>query len=306
MTAYFLSISRGVRPGQIEIDNDDLAATQLELPAVEDQRRIADFLDDRVSRIDRIIAARHQQIEAVKQGLISASYRTVSGSRVSGVRRDSGLPWLGTIPDSWPTATVAAEFAVGLGKMLDVKRQTGEHVMPYLRNSNVQWDRINTDDLKTMDISPNEIDRFTVESGDLLICEGGQPGRAAIWDGRTAPMGYQKALHRARPRGRSRPSWLLECLRVAVSLNAFSGENQQTTIGHLTSEQLRRQRLPFPEQAVQDRLLLELAERSDADRQGINLLSRSIDLLTDYKSSLITAAVSGELDVTAAGSGIPG
>lgn len=63
MTAHMASISRGVRPGQIEIDNDELAATPLVLPTVEEQRRIADFLDDRVARIDQIMAARHGQVD---------------------------------------------------------------------------------------------------------------------------------------------------------------------------------------------------------------------------------------------------
>lgn len=190
--------------------------------------------------------------------------------------------------------------------MLDDKRQAGTHRLPYLRNVNVQWDEVSTDDLKEMDIPEREYERYTVKAGDLLICEGGQPGRGAIWEGSVAPLGFQKALHRARSRGRSSPGWLLECLRVAVDLDVFAEASGQTTIAHLTNEQLRGQRFPFPDQDVQIKLLAQLEEQRGSMTSMINGFEESINLLTEYKSSLITAAVTGELDVSTAGSNIPG
>lgn len=273
---------------------------------VEEQRRIADFLDDRVSRIDRIIAARREQMERVAESRSRLSYDVVRGATVPGARRDSHLDWLGDIPTTWGVLSVGSQFTVELGKMLDDKRQTGVHSLPYLRNTNVQWDEVSVDDLKEMDIPDTEYARYTVKAGDLLICEGGQPGRGAIWDGRIAPLGFQKALHRARSRGRSLSGWLLECLRVAVELDVFTAASGQTTIAHLTNEQLRGQRFPFPDREVQSRLLDELGRRRGAMTSIIDTLADSIELLTEYKSSLITAAVTGQLDVSTAGSNIPG
>lgn len=273
---------------------------------VEGQRRIADFLDDRVARIDQIIAARWQQVTQVEEWAARMSYDVVRGAMVPGARRVTELTWLGTVPDNWPVLSVNSQFSVELGKMLDDKRQTGEHQLSYLRNVNVQWGDISTYDLKEMDIPPSEYSRYTVRSGDLLICEGGQPGRAAIWTGDLTPLGYQKALHRARSRGRSLPGWLLECLRVAVDLDVFAAAAGQTTIAHLTNEQLREQHFPFPEPSVQEDSLKILTEHRTAADSSAAALHRSIDLLTEYKTSLITAAVTGELDVTTAGSTIPG
>ncbi|MGL5829603.1 MAG: hypothetical protein ACRC0L_08555 [Angustibacter sp.] len=269
-----------------------------------EQQRIADFLDDRIARIARIINARRRQTDAVAEAMIRASYDMICGSGVE--RRPSGLAWLGSIPLAWPVLTVTSEFQVDLGKMLDEKRQTGATSIPYLRNINVQWDQISIDDLKVMDMSPNERPRYTVASGDLLICEGGQPGRAAIWSGTKHPLGFQKALHRARSRGRSKPEWLLECLRVAVHLNVFAVENGQTTIGHLTNEQLRSTRFPFPARKIQEGSLEELERQRSDGRRVIDAGNGSVSLLTEYKQALITAAVAGELDVTTSGSGIPG
>ena len=271
-----------------------------------EQRRIADFLDDRVARIDQIITARQGQVALLEATAARMSYEAVTGAKVPGQRRSTDLAWLGDVPSEWPLLTVASQFQVDLGKMLDEKRQTGGHVIPYLRNTNVQWDMIDTDDLKAMDIALEERSRYTVKPGDLLICEGGQPGRGAIWTGSLSPLGYQKALHRARTRGRSRPTWLLECLRTAVSLNVFAIENEQTTIGHLTNEQLRSLRFPFPDTEVQDRLLVDVAQTRKQVVQAVEALRRSSALLAEYKQALITAAVTGEIDVTTAGSGIPG
>ena len=269
------------------------------------QRRIADFLDDRVAHIDQIITARRLQMSLLAERANRESFDAITGAAIS-CRRDSGLKWLGSIPEQWPVLPVAKEFQVDLGKMLDEKRQTGASAVPYLRNTNVQWDRVDVTDLKRMDIPLAERDRYCVRAGDLLICEGGHPGRAAIWSGGITILGYQKALHRARSRGRSRPDWLLECLRVATNLNVFAIENEQTTIGHLTHEQLRAMRFPFPEQEMQSQIIDELSRRRAELNDLLGVLGTSIDTLSEYKQALITAAVTGEIDVTTAGSGIPG
>lgn len=140
-----------------------------------EQGRIADFLDDRGSQIDRIIAARRDQLERVSAASLRASFDTVRGAR-SDQRKPSGVRWLGTIPRDWALQSVSSEFQVDLGKMLDEKRQTGLHAIPYLRNTNVQWDRIDLDDLKSMDVEPDERQRYTVERGDLLNMRG-RPAR---------------------------------------------------------------------------------------------------------------------------------
>lgn len=291
--------SKGIRPSQERLYWDDLAEIRVRLPGLSDQRRIAAFLDDQVARIDDITAARARQIDLLDEARLDAAWRTLSGSELPS-RRPSGLRWLETLPADWPMTTVHAAYEVLLGKMLDESRYTGRFAMPYLRNTNVQWDRITTDDLKLMDIEPHERSRFGLRAGDLLICEGGQSGRSAVWDGSVPEIAYQKALHRARPRGNNDVRWLQAYLRVAVALSVFSVDFGQATIGHLTGEQLRSLRLPMPRPDVQ-------RERSDAlDRElerlasGQRTLHESMARLDELKRSLIAAAVTGEFDVSSA------
>ena len=94
------------------------------------------------------------------------------------------------LPEGWAWASVDQIASVALGKMLDkAKHQTGNKLR-YLRNINVRWGRIDTDDCLEMFFEENEIERFAVCAGDVLVCEGGEPGRAALWDGRDAGMMY--------------------------------------------------------------------------------------------------------------------
>jgi type I restriction enzyme S subunit len=113
------------------------------------------------------------------------------------------------LPPGWAFTTLGEIAETRLGKMLSKKARMGNGSRPYLRNKNVQWGRIELDDVLEMDFTEAELERFGVLAGDLLVCEGGEVGRAAIWRGQLEWIGYQKALHRVRPLGEIAPEYLL-------------------------------------------------------------------------------------------------
>lgn len=296
---------RSVTRSHQRVEPEAISQARVSLPELDEQRRIADFLDDQVTRIDNIIAARREQTERLGEHLEAFVASAVVGRQVQGDRRPMTAGWLDSVPATWPVQTVQSEFDVQLGKMLDERKVVGDSLLPYLRNTNVQWDHIDLTDLKQMDFAAHERPRFLLRRGDLLICEGGQPGRAAIWDARVAAIGYQKALHRARSRGRSSPRWLFYCLRAAVAAQVFTAGAEQATIVHLTGEQLRSLRFPFPPRAEQEAIIALLDAESALLGEQRRTLDTSIALLQERKRSLITAAVTGELDVTTARAGLP-
>lgn len=210
--------------------------------------------------------------------------------------RDSGVAWLGEIPEHWKVAALRYRYEQSRGKMLDMKRITGDHLVPYLRNVDVQWDSINLLDLPRMDILPHEIERYTVREGDLLVCEGGEAGRCAIWRGGMDPCGYQKALHRLRPLDGSRdvPRFLYYTLVVA-SRGSFAN-GQGSTIAHLTGELLRAHRFPFPSMTEQ----CAIADFLDRETGKIESLVRKkqhlVELLREKREALISRAVTRGLD----------
>ncbi|MEU2156254.1 restriction endonuclease subunit S [Streptomyces sp. NPDC019396] len=298
--AEYASLSRGVRPNQVEIDNEWLRSLRIMLPPLEEQCRVADFLDAETARIDNLVSARRRQMGLLAMRFSTLVFDTVRGATEPGPRTRSGLEWLGAVPSSWAVMPVSYQFEVLLGKMLNQDRARGEYLAQYLRNTNVQWDRITTDDLLVMDFPPEERVRYSLKAGDLLVCEGGEPGRAAIWDGRIGEMYYQKALHRVRARGHSSPRWLYYCLRTATEQNVFAVEGNTTTIAHLTGEQLRAHRFPFPDRETQNRLTAQLDANAQSQQRLSALLSHQLDVLAERRQALITAAVTGQFDVTTA------
>ena len=94
--------------------------------------------------------------------------------------KDSGIEWLGEIPEHWTVCTVGYRYDVQLGKMLDEKQITGDYLAPYVKNIDVQWDRIDVTNLSEMDFTPTERLKYALIPNDLLVCEGGEVGVAAF------------------------------------------------------------------------------------------------------------------------------
>ena len=212
--------------------------------------------------------------------------------------KDSGIGWLGEAPAHWEVTALRHRYDQCLGKMLDAKLITGQHLVPYLRNVDVQWDRINVSALPQIDIHPHEIERYTVRPGDLLACEGGEVGRCAIWEGAMEVCGYQKALHRLRPclPERDRPRFLLYALRLAAERGAFN-DGQESTIRHLTGEKLRAHRFAFPPAAEQHCIQAFLDHADRRIRGYIRAKEKLIALLEEQKQVIIHQAVTGQIDV---------
>jgi type I restriction enzyme, S subunit len=211
--------------------------------------------------------------------------------------RESGVEWLGRIPAHWEVAPVYARYDVALGKMLDSKRVTGKHPGRYLRNVDVQWDAINTEALPEMDFVPEEQERYALRAGDLLVCEGGEVGRTAIWRGDINPCYYQKALHRVRALGsRDIPRFFYYVMRMVAMRAVFSSLGNQNTIDHLTATQLRHYRLAFAP-ANEQRAIVGFLDRETTKIDGLIARHQQlIELLREKRISLITRAVTKGLN----------
>lgn len=158
------------------------------------------------------------------------------------------------LPGSWRWLPFGFLADTRLGKMLDVRKNTGEF-KPYLRNTNVQWRRFDLNDLKMLRLEPHELEEFRLIKGDLLVCEGGEPGRCAIWNDPSQEMYFQKALHRVRPLAGTLPEYLLICLETDCANGSLAKVFTGATIKHLTGEKLERYAIPVPSPAEQHRIV---------------------------------------------------
>ena len=272
---------------------------RIALPPFLVQQAIADFLDRKTASIDALIEKKERLLELLQEKRQALITRAVTKGLDPNVpMKDSGIEWLGEIPAHWEVKPTYSVYSVQLGKMLSPAATEGVNLLPYLRNRDVQWDSISVEDLPLMNFSSAEIARYALRRGDLLVCEGGDVGRAAVWNAPLVTCCYQKALHRLRPLGSDNPRFFYYLLKAASGLGVFDAPVGKSTILHLTGEQLRSFRLPYPGAIEQARIV----ERLDSE---VGLLSEigervqlSLDLLREYRQALITAAVTGQIDVT--------
>ena len=188
----------------------------------------------------------------------------------------------GVIPEDWCTSSVGAEFTVQLGKMLDRAKNIGTP-KPYIGNRSVQWGRIGLQDIATMPMTPSDVRRFRLKRGDLLVCEGGEVGRAAIWNDPIPECYYQKALHRLRPKGSYVVPLMMAQLQLWASTGRMTNHVTQTSIAHLPKDKLELMPLPVP--PVQEQRAIAEA-LSDVDG-----LIESLEALIAKKRDVKTAAM---------------
>ncbi|MFN0078470.1 MAG: restriction endonuclease subunit S, partial [Prosthecobacter sp.] len=163
-------------------------------------------------------------------------------------------------PDSWRWVTVADVADTRLGKMLDKEKNRGE-AHPYLRNTNVHWFRFELESIKTMLFESAELDEYRVESGDVLICEGGHGiARSAVWDGQIPGIMFQKALHRVRPLSCLNGHFLTFCLWVYERDGILQRYYTGAGIPHFTGKALARVTFPLPPLAEQRRIVAKVEQ----------------------------------------------
>ena len=278
---------------------DAIKNSVLPLPPLSEQKAVTRFLDRETAKVEALVAKQQELIDVLQEKRSTLIGRAVTkGLSPDPAMKDSDVEWLGEIPAHWEVVALRYRYQQSLGKMLDTKRITGSHLVPYLRNVDVQWDHINISDLPSMDIRPHELERFTVRRGDLLVCEGGEAGRCATWHGELDPCGYQKALHRLRPldRVRDAPRFLYYTLLAAVTRGAFASGQGSTTIEHLTGDMLRVHRFPFPPSSEQHAIAHYLDHATASIDALIARTNDAILLLQEYRTALISAAVTGRID----------
>lgn len=140
-----------------------------------------------------------------------------------------------------------------LGKMLDQQKNRGEF-QPYLANVNVRWGTFDLDDLPQMRFEENEQERYGLRYGDLVVCEGGEPGRCAIWKEQIPNMKIQKALHRVRAHDgldyRYLYYWFLWSGKRGALEQYFTG----ATIKHMPGQKLQEVLIDKPPLEIQKRM----------------------------------------------------
>lgn len=174
--------------------------------------------------------------------------------------------------------------------------RAGADKIPFLRTSNVFWDEIDLSEVDKMAISPGELTDKSLKPGDLLVCEGGDIGRAAVWDGRVPVMSYQNHLHRLRPAQNGvDPRFYVYFLQSAFTqLGIFEGAGNKTTIPNLSRNRLAALEVPQPSLREQNAIATSLAKVREALILHGKATATAIELKSSIMSELFARGLRGE------------
>ncbi|BCT68876.1 restriction endonuclease subunit S [Nitrosospira sp. NRS527] len=199
------------------------------------------------------------------------------------------------LPEGWVWASVDQVAEVFLGKMLDKTKHTSGEKLAYLRNVNVRWGSIEIDDVYEMFFNIDELERYGLIAGDVLVCEGGEPGRAAICRKEHERFKYQKALHRVRMFNLYEPELLVAFLEFVAQTGRLAKTFTGSTINHFTKESFVALCIPLPAMAEQRMIVEHIAAeiRNISDQESA--IGLSLKQSTAQRQNILRAAFAGQL-----------
>lgn len=249
------------------LSTKELNSLELECPNIQKQKEIS----DRLVKIEEIISLRQQQLAKLDE-LVKARFVEMFGDVIHNDKK-------------WKEYRFSDITSSRLGKMLDAKQQTGKHSFPYLANANVQWFRFETDNLNRMDFNEAEQVEFSLKDGDLLVCEGGEIGRCAVWHNQVQSCYFQKALHRVRCNQEIiLPDYLAWWFKFNCENNGFAAiEGAKATIAHLPGAKLKQLLVVVPPIERQYRFV-DFIEQTDVVKVTVQ---KSLEQMKTLKKALM-------------------
>lgn len=191
-----------------------------------------------------------------------------------------------------------------LGKMLDQNKNKGDY-QPYLANVNVRWGEFDLEDLPLMKFEESEQERYELKYGDLVICEGGEPGRCAIWKEQIPNMKIQKALHRVRVHDCLDYRYLFYWFLLAGKTGELDQYFTGATIKHMPGQKLKEVVIDKPPLEIQHRIADILSAYDDLienNQKQIKLLEEAAQRL--YKEWFVDLRFPGH-ENTKIADGVP-
>lgn len=295
--AYYSTAATGISRYALSVN--DIGATPVHLPSRCEQQRIADFLDEQTARIDALIAEKERLVELLEQAAWDEVTRAVTSGIKGAATRATGIDWCPTIPRHWDVVLLKRLFVrteYGLSESMN-----SEGAVAVLRMGNVREGRVHLTDLKFVDSVP---DGLLLEPRDLLynrtnsLAQVGKVGM--LRELPEFPMTFASYLVRLVPNERALPeylNYLLNCPDVlsiarSLALPAIGQANlNPTRYGYIY--------VPIPPASEQSAIVEHLDRRTTAIEQLSVHACEHIARLREYRSSLISAAVTGQLEIDA-------
>lgn len=214
--------------------------------------------------------------------------------------KDSGVEWLGRRPSHWISTAIKYGYEITLGKMLQKEKNLpSDEFKPYLKAVNIQPSGVSISSVEEMWFSIHELRSLRLRKGDLLISEGGDVGRSAIWNDELPECYIQNAINRARPRRNQSSSFLYYWMMMLKESSYIEVLCNKATIAHYTVDKLESSPLFLPPDSEAETIAAFLDHETAKIDDLIEKQQRLIELLKEKRQAVISHAVTKGLNPNA-------
>ena len=287
------------------ISSSTLMGLRIPIIPKKEQQLIANYLDDRCSKIDAIIAEAKASIEEYKELKQAVITQAVTlGKKKNRPLKDTNILWIGKTPFEWQVAELKFFASIKSGITLGQKYPAGAKLveMPYLRVANVQGEYVDLSDVKTIQVLPEEVDKYRLEAGVVLMTEGGDRdklGRGCVWHGEITPCLHQNHIFALTTKSdKLLPEYFSHVTTSEVARCYFDYTAKKTTnLANTNSSTIMNFRLSIPPLEEQREIVQYLDKRIKTLNDMISEKQSLIEDLESYKKSLIYEVVTGKRKV---------
>ncbi len=273
------------------------------IPPYAEQRAISAFLDRQTTKIDGLIAKKRELIAILhEQRSAIISHAVTKGLNPAAQMKDSGIEWIDKIPAHWQVSRLKFVADIRGGVAKGRKFEGVKTVqLPYLRVANVQAGHLDLSDMAEIEVTVSEIERYSLKVGDVLMNEGGdydKLGRGAVWQGQIEPCLHQNHVFAVRPHQQCLSNWittltLADYARFYLMINS----KQSTNLASISSRNLGELPVILPPITEREQILQHIEDETKHIDGLTAKAEETIERLQEYRTALISAAVTGKIDV---------
>ncbi len=269
-------------------------------PPMDEQQRIADYLDEKCGEIDSLIGLQEQMIEklkAYKQSVITEA--VTKGLNPNAKLVPSGIDWIGEIPEGWKVTVLRRFSNIILGKMLQPNAKFKEDTLEqYICAKDVHFEGIDISDLKKMYFNRLEKEMYQVHKGDMLVVEGGAGAAGScVLKTDLANTYIQNSIMIVRPKQGIDIRFIQFYEFSLVKKGYVDYVCNKATIPHFTKDKLSSMPIPLPPLSEQQTIASYLEGKCSEIDSLIDVKEKKIEKLKDYKKSVIYEAVTGKIKI---------
>ena len=297
MKVEFRKKSYGIIDSRLRLYSDKFFSISAPVPPKTEQDQIVAYIKKQSKKIKHFIKKKQTFIELLKEQRQAVINKAVTkGVNTNVTLKDSGIDWLGDIPEHWGLRRLKNVCDIVLGKMLCSDDKGNYSLKPYLKSKNIGWESVILDDVENMWFSDKELLTYRIKENDLLVSEGGEVGKTCIWKNELQECYIQNSVHKLTFFEECVPEYYLFWMGILGELGYFKSIVNQVSIAHLTRDKIVKVVCIYPPKEEQTQIVSHIKTETSKIDQAIAKAQKEIELIKEYKEAMIAEAVLGKFN----------